>query len=97
MASPPSADDVAASVAAPELVGGVAAANPSPGLGGDDGAVEAFVHCRRGDLAVAQLFANTLEHKHVGIHAHADRQDHTSYTRQREYSGGKRHEANQDH
>ena len=46
------------------------------------GLVEAGLHGRRRRFAVTQLFADALEHKHVRIHAHADRQNHTGNARQ---------------
>src|SRR5258708_3487795 len=47
---------------------------------------EALIHSRRRRLAVAQLFANTLEDQHIGIHAHADGQNHSGDPRQSQNS-----------
>src|SRR5271165_970270 len=62
----------------------------------DPGVSKALVHRRRRRLAVPQLLAYALEDQNVGVHAHADRQNHTRDPRQGERRPGEAEEAQQD-
>src|SRR5258708_5355278 len=50
----------------------------------DPGMAKALLNGRRWRLPISQLFANALKNQHIGVHAHADRQNHAGNSRQRQ-------------
>src|ERR1035441_6859395 len=57
---------------------------------------ETLFHRRGRRLAMAQLLANTLEDQDVGVHAHADGEDHTRNSRQGQGGSAVAEESQQD-